>query len=127
MGGDDLLWRQAAALTRTANARAENENGLPRDNWRYQVGDKFHGIAAVAIEKYQDFRVAPHCSDARLDRAPVAASWFDNDAGASGSRLVGRSVQRPAIDDNNFAHVLRKHRGHDPCNCRFLVEARDDR
>ena len=38
MGGDDLLWRQAAALACTTNARAENEDGLPRDDRRYQAG-----------------------------------------------------------------------------------------
>ena len=127
MGGDDLLWRQASALTRTANARAENEDGLPRDNRRYQVGDKFHGIAAISIEKDQDFRVLAHRGDTSLDGAPVAASRLDNDAGASGGCLVGRSVLRAAIHDNDFAHILRKHRGHDPCNCRFLVEAWNDR
>ena len=114
MGGDDLLWRQAAALARTANARAENEDGLPRDDRRDQVGDEFRRIAAIAIEKDQDFRVLAHGGNARLDGAPVAASRLDNDAGAGGGRLVGRSVPRAAIDDNDFAHVLRKHSGHDP-------------
>jgi hypothetical protein len=127
MGGDDLLWRQAAALTRTANARAENEDSLAGDYRRYQVGDKFHGIAAIAIEKDQDFRVFAHCGDTSLDGAPVAESRLDNDAGASSGCLVGRSVLRAAIHDNDFAHILRKHRCHNPCNCRFLVEARNDR
>jgi hypothetical protein len=62
-----------------------------------------------------------------LDGAPVAALRFDSDAGASGSCLLGRSVLRAAIHDNDFAHILRKHSGHDPCNCGFLVEAWNDR
>src|SRR5690242_3371837 len=102
MGGDNLLWRQAAALTRTANTRAENEDGLPRDNRRYQIGEKFHGIAAIAIQKDQDFRVLARCGDTSLDGAPVAESRLDNDASAGRGCLLGRSVLRAAIHDNDF-------------------------
>src|SRR5262245_61269788 len=123
IGGDDLLWRQAAALTRTADARAEDEDGLPRDNWRHKVGDEFDRITAVAIEEDHDVRVLAHGGDARLDRAPVPRSRLVNDMGTGTGCLIDRSVQRAAIDDDNFAHILRKHRGHDPCNCRFLIEA----
>lgn len=126
MGGDDLLWRQAAALARTADARAENEGGLPSDDWRHQIGNKFYWVAAIAIEKDQDFRVLPHRGYTSLDGAPVAASRLDNDTRAGGGRLVSRSIPRAAIHDNDFAHILRKHRGNDPCNCRLLVETRND-
>ena len=127
MGSDHLLWRQATSLTRTANARAENEDGLPRDDGRYQLWDKFDGIAAIAIKKDQDFRVIADCGYAGLDGAPVAALRLDNDAGAGGSCLLRRSVARAAIHDNDFAHILGEHRGHDPRDCRFLIEAWDDR
>jgi hypothetical protein len=52
---------------------------------------------------------------------------LDNDAGTGGGRLVDRSVLRAAIHDNNFAHILREHRGHDLCYGRLLVEAGNDR
>jgi hypothetical protein len=73
MGGDDLLWRQAAALTLAANARAENEGGLPRHDWRHQIGNKFYRIASIAIDKKQNFRILAHRSDTSLDGTPVAA------------------------------------------------------
>src|SRR5262252_8853029 len=121
MGSKDLLWRQAAALTRTANARTENEDGLSRDNRRYQVSDEFHRIAAIAVEKDQDFRVLAHRGYPGLDGASVAASRLNNDAGPNRGCLGGRSVLRAAVHDENFADILGKHGGYDPRNCRFLV------
>lgn len=127
MGGNDLLWRKAALLTDTADARAENEDGLPGDDRQYQTGDKLHGIAAIAIEKDQNFRILPHRGYTGLDGAPVAAPRLDNDAGTSRGSLIDRSVLRAAIHHNDFAHILRKHSRHDPCNRRLLVEAWNDR
>ena len=126
MGGDDLLWRQAAALTRTANSRAEHKDGLPGGNRRYQVRDKFHWIAAIAIEKDQDLRVLVHSGDTSLDGAPVAALRLDYDAGAGGGCPLDRFVLRAAVHDNDFAHILGKYSGYDPCNCCFLIEAWND-
>ncbi len=127
MSGEELLRRQAAAIARAANSRAENEDGLLCDDRRYQVRNKLHGIAPVAIEKDHDVRVFAYGSDARLDRAPVTATWFDNDAGACSGCFLDGSIPRAAIHYDNFAHILRKHRGHDPCNGRFLVETWNDR
>ena len=64
------------------------------------------GIAAIAIEKHQDFRILAHRCDAGLNRASVAALWFHNDAGAGAGCFRDGSVPRAAIHDDNFAHIL---------------------
>src|SRR5262245_7829848 len=99
MSSHDLLWRQAAGLTHPANARAEDEDGLPRDNRRYKVGDELGRITAVSIEEDHDVRVLAQGGDARLDRAPVAAAWLDNHPGAGTRCRVDRPVPRAAIHD----------------------------
>src|SRR6478752_9301676 len=100
MSGDDLLRRQAAAIARAANPRAENEDGLLRDNRRYQIGDELHGVAAVAIEKDHDVRVFAHGGDACLDRAPVTAAGLNNHTGARTCCFIDGSVPRAAINYN---------------------------
>ena len=127
MSRDDLLWRQAAGLARTANARAENEDGLPGDDRRHQIRDEFRRIAAVAVEEDQNVGVIAHGGDARLDGATIAASRLDNHASSGGLSPLGRTVPRAPVDNDDLAHILRQHRGHDLANRRFLVEARNDR
>ena len=126
MGRDDLLGRQAAGLAWTANARAQNEDDLPGCNRRHQIGDEFRRIAAVAVEKDQNVGVIAHGGNARLNGATVAASWLDHHASPGGLRPLDGAVPRAAVDNDNFAHILRQHRGYDPANRRFLIEARND-
>src|SRR6266478_3067073 len=107
MRREEFLWRQAAGLTRTANPRAENENGLPGDDRRYQIGNECGRIAAVAIEEDHNVGIIAHRSDARLDRATVAAPRFDNHASSGGLGPLGRPVPRASVDNDDLAHILR--------------------
>ena len=127
IGCDDLLARQAAGLTRSANARTKDENGFARHDRRHQIGDEFRGIAAVAVEKEEDVCVIAHSGDACLDRATVAASRLDDDTSSGRFCPLGRTVPRAPVDNDDFAHILLQHSGHDLADRRFLVEARNDR
>ena len=124
--GEELLWRQAAGLARTANARAEDENGLACDDRRYQIRNEFGRIAAVAVDEEENVGVIARRGYACLDRATIAAPLFDDDACASGLCSLYRTIARAAVDDDDFVDILRQHGGDDPPDCRLLVEARND-
>src|SRR5262249_37545700 len=124
--GNDLLWSKAAHLARAANARTEDEDGLPGYNRRYQIRDELRWIAAIAIEEHQNLGVIARGGNARLDGATVAAARLDDHASPGSLCPLSRAVARAAVDDDDLVHLLRQHRGHDLADRRFLVEARND-
>src|ERR1700722_20215190 len=127
MGRDDLLWSQADGVGGPANPRAKNEDSLPGDNRRYQIRNEFRSIASVAVEEDQNVGVIAHCGDACLDGATVAASRLDDHASSGSRRALGRTVPRAPVDNDDFTHILREHRGYDLPNRGFLVEAWNNR
>src|SRR5882724_7139919 len=92
MRREELLWRQAAGLARTADARAEDEDGLPGDDRRYQIRNEFSRIAAVAIEEDHNVGIIAHSGDARLDGTTVAALRLNNHASSGGLSPLSRTV-----------------------------------
>lgn len=127
MGRDELLRREAPRLTRTVNTRTENERGLPCGDRRHQNRNEFGGITAVAIEKHQNVCIIAHGGNACLDGATITKTRLDNHSRSGGLCPLHCTIPRASVDDDHFVHILRQHRGDDPTNRRFLIEAWNDR
>jgi len=76
---------------------------------------------------HENLGVIAHRSNTRQDGTAIAASRLDNDASSGGRRPLGGTVPRAPVDHDDFAHILLQHRGDDMADCRFLVEAGNDR
>ena len=109
MGSDDLLRRQAAALARTTNARAEEtKTACPATIGETKVRNEFRWIAAIAIEEEQNFGVSRTSAAIPAWMARPYPRAAQQDAGAGGGSAGGRPVPRGAVHDDDFAHALRK-------------------
>src|SRR5215467_10646496 len=95
----------AAFLARPAGARTNDKVVFVIEDWSEQARDRFRPVAAVAVEKHDDFSFPRNrCRIARSTGAAITAPLFDEHPRSGSSSLCHRPVAAAAVDNDDVVN-----------------------
>src|SRR6266851_5661390 len=108
--GNRLVGSHVPLPAYSTGPRADHKVEFAVEDRLYQAWDRLRPVAAVAIEKHQDFRPALDRRGCTPGAGPaVAAFLLDEDSGPRGAGHCNGTVAAAAVDDDDLVNPLPRH------------------